>query len=102
MLREEKAKIRTVEASEKFRSAGNKAFQQRQFDVAAAYYTEAIAAAPKDSISLALAHANRASTCTRPNTFVEVIPIVYIIPRIICNGISTNNNYHRLAIMIAC
>lgn len=76
-LREGKAKVRTVEVSEKYRSAGNKAFQQRHFDVAAAYYTEAIATAPKASVALALAHANRASTCTRPNAFVEVIPIFY-------------------------
>lgn len=72
-FKEKKAKIkRSVELSEKQRIAGNKAFQKRQYDVAAAYYTEAILTAPKDSIELSLAHANRASTCTRPNTFVEV------------------------------
>lgn len=71
-LRGKKAKDRSTELSEKHRSAGNRAFQQRQFDVAAAYYTEAILTAPKDSVALALAHANRASTCTRPNAFNEV------------------------------
>lgn len=54
------------------RDAGNKAFQLRQFDVAAAYYSEAILTAPRNSTELALAHANRASTCTQSHGFAEV------------------------------
>lgn len=101
-VRGKKAKERSAEISEKHRNAGNKAFQQRQFDVAAAYYTEAILTAPKDSVVLALAHANRASTCTRPNAFAEVFErLAYIIVAILMCVCMQFIPIHRLAIMIA-
>lgn len=62
----------SAEKSQGNRDAGNKAFQLRQFDVAAAYYSEAILTAPRDSVELALAHANRASTCTQSRGFAKV------------------------------
>lgn len=65
---------RTVELSRDYREKGNKHFDEPtgQNDLAADYYTHAIFSAPKNSVELALAHANRAACCVTSDRFYEV------------------------------
>lgn len=63
--------------SDEYRRQGNENYVDgaNQNDLAADYYTKAIFSAPKPSIELAFAHANRAACSLSSNTFPEVTSI---------------------------
>lgn len=65
---------RTVELTNEFRRKGNEYFEEMtgDNDLATDYYTKAIFSAPKDSVELALAHANRAACAVTSDRFYEV------------------------------
>lgn len=63
---------RSSALSNLYRSEGNEFFMSCGSDLAADYYTKAIFAATKDSIELALAHANRAACFLHMQQFMEV------------------------------
>lgn len=65
---------RTLQLTKDFRTKGNEYFDEitGQNDLAADYYTKAIFSAPKDSVELALAHANRAACAVTSDRFYEV------------------------------
>lgn len=67
-------RTRSVNLTNRLRQGGNQFFSEfvEPFDVAADYYTKSIFSAPKDSVELALAHANRAACFFRILEFMEV------------------------------
>lgn len=82
-------RTRSTDLTNRLRQGGNQYFAEvvEPFDVAADYYTKAIFSAPKDSVELALAHANRAACCLRMLEFMEVCKMCYcdsILWRIVC------------------
>lgn len=65
---------RSSALSNLYRKEGNRFFHEfpEQHDLATDYYTKAIYSAPKDSIELALSHANRAACSLRMLESMEV------------------------------
>lgn len=87
-------RTRSTDLTNRLRQGGNQYFAEvvEPFDVAADYYTKAIFSAPKDSVELALAHANRAACCLRMLEFMEVMPFVC---SVFCFGVQNIKSFMK-------
>lgn len=78
IVRLNEKRTRSADYTTRLRNGGNQFYAEstKPYDVAADYYTLAIFSAPKDSVELALAHANRAQCFLKMLGFEEVILFV--------------------------